>query len=341
MQFETIDTISGIAALAEEWRALLDKSASSGPFLTPEYLSAWWRHLGGGEWQHAELQLIIARDEDGGLVGIAPLFLTQNKDDQATLMFIGSHEISDFLDFIARPEDMPQFLSELFDFLASPQAPQWQRLDMYNILDDSSTPNILANLATQHGWKHQQTQLQPAPYIPLPGNWDEYLASMKKKQRHELRRKMRKAENHLIPVEWYIVEDRAALSDEMQTMFALMKQDEEKKIFLTPVMELQMMAIAEAAFENGWLQLAVLKVGRDIAAMELNFDYDNRIWSYNSGVHSNFRDLSSGVVLLGNVLRHVIEDDHTAFDFMRGDEQYKYRMGAVDRFVLRVEIKKG
>lgn len=341
MQFETIDTISGIAALAEEWRALLDKSASSGPFLTPEYLSAWWRHLGGGEWQHAELQLIIARDEDGGLVGIAPLFLTQNKDDQATLMFIGSHEISDFLDFIARPEDMPQFLSELFDYLASPQAPQWQRLDMYNILDDSSTPNILANLATQHGWKHQQTQLQPAPYIPLPGNWDEYLASMKKKQRHELRRKMRKAENHLIPVEWYIVEDRAALSDEMQTMFALMKQDEEKKIFLTPVMELQMMAIAEAAFENGWLQLAVLKVGRDIAAMELNFDYDNRIWSYNSGVNRKFRELSSGVVLLGNVLRHVIEDDHTAFDFMRGDEQYKYRMGAVDRFVLRVEIKKG
>jgi CelD/BcsL family acetyltransferase involved in cellulose biosynthesis len=340
MQFETINDISAIEALAADWRRLLADSASNVPFLTPEYLLAWWGHLGGGEWQQAELHVIVARRDDGGLLGIAPLFLTQEPGEKSALMFLGSHEISDYLDFIAPPEDLNPFLQGLFQHLEGPAAPKWDRLDLYNILDQSPTLEILPTLSGEFGWEYHQEQLQHAPCIQLPPSWDEYLAGLKKKQRHELRRKMRKAANHTVPVEWYQVEDQAALNGELETLFALMSMDAQKQAFLTPAMQSQMAAIAKAAFNHGWLQLAGLRVGRETVAMQLNFLYNNRVWGYNSGVDPNYRELSTGVVLLGHLLEQAINHRRAAFDFMRGDEEYKYRFGASDRFVMRAVVQK-
>ncbi|MEK6222866.1 MAG: hypothetical protein N2D54_11525, partial [Chloroflexota bacterium] len=173
MQIETIGSISEIEDLAADWRKLLNNSTSSVPFLTPEYLAAWWGHLGGGEWDIGELQVIVARQEDGRLIGIAPLFLTEKPGGETALMFIGSYEISDFLDFIARPEDLDDFLRVLYGHLSSPEAPDWDCLDLYNILDDSATLDSLAKLSKESGWQYRQEQLQSAPYIPLPESWDD------------------------------------------------------------------------------------------------------------------------------------------------------------------------
>ncbi len=340
MQIETLQTTSQINAIAEEWRELLSMSTSNVPFLTPEYLLAWWSHLGGGEWLNGDLQVMIARGEEDHLVGIAPMFSTTKSNGEVALMFLGSHEISDFLDFIARPEDLSNFLQTFFEYLNSAAAPIWDCLDLYNILDDSPSLEILTALSRKAGWDYEVAQLQPAPYIKLPESWDEYLMGLKKKQRHELRRKLRKANNHIVPIEWQLVHDEAGLESELTNLFTLMEIDSAKKTFLTGAMTAQMNAIAKTAFAHGWLQLATLKVGQETAAMQLNFDYGNRIWGYNSGVDHKHRELSTGVVLLGYLLEQAIEDGYEVFDFMRGDEEYKYRFGAINRFVMRVRIRK-
>ncbi|MDH5505671.1 MAG: GNAT family N-acetyltransferase [Anaerolineae bacterium] len=340
MQFETLRKTSDFETFATEWNTLLSTSASNVPFLKPEYLAAWWAHRGGGEWQQGELHTVVAREEDGGIVGIAPLFLTQNPDGEAALIFIGSIEISDYLDFIVQPKDVVRFTAGLFEYLATPIFPAWKHLDLYNILDGSPTLEALKNTAQQHGWRYQQEQLQPAPQVLLTGSWEDYLASMKKKQRHELRRKMRNAANHVVPVKWYIVEDQTTLDTELDAFFELMVQEPLKKEFLTPAMQSQMRAIAHSAFEHGWLQLAFLQVGDEKAAAMFNFDYGNRVWGYNSGFSLDHRDLSSGVVLMGNILEWACGQGRQAFDFMRGDEDYKYRFGAEDRFVMRATISR-
>src|SRR5215218_958218 len=102
---------------AEAWNALVEQSISDTPFSRFEYLSEWWKTLGGGEWQSAELALISA-SEDDQLVGIAPLFLTEY-DGQRALMLVGSIEISDYLDMIVREQDAVRFFSGLLDFLTS------------------------------------------------------------------------------------------------------------------------------------------------------------------------------------------------------------------------------
>ncbi len=113
---------------------------------------------------------------------------------------------------------------------------------------------------------------------------------------------------------------------------ALMAQDPEKQRFLTQAMRTQMRDAVHAAFKDGWLQLAFMEVDGQKAAGYLNFDYAGHIWVYNSGLNFTLRELSPGWVLLGYLLKWANENQRRAFDFMRGDEDYKYRFGAVDRF---------
>src|SRR5512147_2190096 len=103
------------------WNALVEQSIADTPFSRHEYLSEWWKTRGGGEWNQAELVLVSATENDQ-LIGIAPLFITEY-DGQQALMLVGSIEISDYLDLIVREVDLPRFLSELIDFLASSPSP--------------------------------------------------------------------------------------------------------------------------------------------------------------------------------------------------------------------------
>ncbi len=340
MQLEIVKTNEHFKALANEWNDLLEHSASHVPFLRYEYLSAWWGTLGGGEWSQAELNLVTWRNPQGELRGVAPLFFTNNREGEAALMLLGSIEISDYLDIICRPEDSPQFLSELLPRLAQPDLPAWKVLDFYNILESSPTLPLLQSVAAQSGWVYSQQKLSHCPYIPLPGDWEIYLAGIDKKQRHEIRRKIRRAESAEVPVRWYIVEDEAGLDAEIDAFLHLMGQDTEKKAFLTDVMQTQMRSAVRAAFQANWLQLAFLEIDGQKAAGYLNFDYGNQVWVYNSGLDYSYSTYSPGWVLLGYLLQWANEKGRQTFDFMRGDEDYKYRFGGVDRFIVRAQVRR-
>jgi CelD/BcsL family acetyltransferase involved in cellulose biosynthesis len=339
MRITTIRSLPELSSLEKEWNDLLAISASHVPFLRHEYVTAWWAGLGGGEWAHGELNVITARSDDGRLTGIAPLFLTNNRDGEPALMLLGSIEISDYLDVIARSEDLPAFLEALLEYLGSGNPPSSTLLDWYNLLETSPTLPAVQAAAEKHGWTYSQEPLQHCPYIPLPGDWELYISNIDKKQRHEIRRKMRRAEEYYLPIRWYIVEDGARLDQEVDGFLNLMACDPEKAKFLTPPMRTQIHTIVQAAYKAGWLQLAFIEVNGEKAAGYLNFDYMNHIWVYNSGLDFRFSGLSLGWVLLSHLLQWANEHKREYFDFMRGDEQYKYRFGAIDRRVMRLIVR--
>jgi CelD/BcsL family acetyltransferase involved in cellulose biosynthesis len=339
MQIEIVQSITELAHLEKEWNELLNISASHVPFLRYEYLATWWQTLGGGEWQHGDLYVVCGRKADGSLGGVAPLFLTDNLDGEPALMLLGSIEISDYLDMIASPEDLDRFTSLLFQHLDS--FPGWKVLDLYNILEESPSLPALENASREMGWNYRQERLQHSPYIPLPGDWETYLANIDKKQRHEIRRKIRRLEEAGEKSHWYIVEDEANLDQEIDDFLRLMGQDPAKQAFLTDVMRSQMRASVKAAFHAGWLQLSFLEIEGEKAAGYLNFDFDDHIWVYNSGWDMRFSTYSPGWVLLGYLLQWANEQGRKSFDFMRGDEEYKYRFGGIDRFISRAIIRRG
>jgi CelD/BcsL family acetyltransferase involved in cellulose biosynthesis len=321
-----------------EWNALVEQGISDVPFLRYEYLSSWWHTRGGGEWRQAELALISAREE-GRLVGLAPLFIAEH-EGRPVLLLLGSIEISDYLDLIVRPADLSRFLSALLDFLATFRPESWRGFDWYNLPEASPTLPALQAESAQRGWSCTQEVYHPTPTVVLPGDFETYLASVDKKQRHEIRRKIRRAEESGRNVRWYIVRDESTLDAEIDAFLKLMEDDENKARFLSDVMRSQMRTTIHTAFRNGWLWLAFLEVDGQKAAAMLNFDYKNRLWGYNSGVDRRFMELSPGWVLLAYILQWAADHGRAEFDFMRGDEEYKYRFGAQKRHVMRVQAMK-
>jgi CelD/BcsL family acetyltransferase involved in cellulose biosynthesis len=340
MQLKIIQTLTEFAHISAPWNQLLEKSAQDLPFLRHEYLSTWWDTLGGGEWPSGELFIVTGWDDGGSLTAIAPLFLTTNLDQKPALMFLGSIEISDYLDVIVPADQLSVFIEALLEYLTSPEAPDWEVLDLYNLLDDSATLPTLEAAADKLSLNYSLEKQQPAPRIALAEDWEAYLMSINGKQRREIRRKLRRAEGFYMPVDWYIVEDESKLDQEIDAFLELMAYDSEKEAFLSDVMKSQMRASVHTAFKAGWLQLAFLTIGDEKACAYLNFDYGDQIWVYNSGINFKFMELSPGWVLLAHLIQWATENGREYLDMMRGDEVYKYRFGGIDRFVMRAQITK-
>ncbi|HUV16105.1 MAG TPA: GNAT family N-acetyltransferase [Pelolinea sp.] len=320
------------------WNHLLSRSEIDVPFLRYGYLKRWWDFRGGGEWPE-ESQLHIISGWDGEtLSGIAPLFSVKT-ETRNSLYFLGSIEISDYLDFICPRNKKDVFINLVINTIVDDPG-SLDQLVLMNIPQKSTSLGLLEKHASTAGWKVNIESANHTPAIPLADNWDSYLAGIDKKQRHEIRRKLRRAEEYTDTVIWYIVSDATTLNGEIDAFFRLMEMDEEKKAFLTPKMRDQMRSILNWAFEKGFLQLSFLQIDGEKAAGYLCFDYQSHILVYNSGFDYSFSDYSPGWVLLSYLIQYAIETGKTHFDFMRGDETYKYRFGAEDGFVMKAVLSR-
>jgi CelD/BcsL family acetyltransferase involved in cellulose biosynthesis len=336
MGIKIIQNQGEFSSLEKEWNDLLENSASHVPFLRHEYLTSWWSTLGGGEWQAGDLAIHLEINDQAQIEGIAPFFFHNER-----LMFLGSYEISDYLDFIYSDTKPDAFLSRLFNHLAQDSNFKWKKIDLYNINQKSPTLQAATAAAAEQGWEVISEKIQPAPCLTLPDSWERYLDLLDSRYRHEIERKIRRAESYFLPVSWYIVEDQKNLEAEMEDFLELMAYNQDKANFLTDLMATQMKKSVQEAFQSGWLQLAFLTVGDVKAAGYLNFDFDNQIWVYNSGLNPMFENISPGWVLLCYLIQWSIDHKRTALDFMRGDEPYKYQFGGKDRQLYRLQILRG
>lgn len=327
---------SAFDTLEAEWTDLLAKSANDTFFLTPGFQRTWWRNIGEGE-----LLLLTAREDDD-LLGVAPLFVTSKTSEPITLQTVGCVDVSDYLDWATHRGREEGVLSAFLAFLAEPGGPSWDVIDLCNIHRDSPTLQILPGLAEAQGWSTQVEIQEVCPVVDLPGTWDDYLVILRKKDRHELRRKTRRAEA-TEGIDWFIVGPEHQLADEVESYLELMaKSSPDKAEFLTPAMRKFFHELCQLNFDAGWLQLSFLEAeGRRLASY-VSFVYNNRVLVYNSGLDWEADPgFGAGIVLTGYLVNHAIEEGREAFDFMRGNERYKYRFGGQDVTVHRVEISKG
>lgn len=328
---------NGFESLAGDWNSLLRRSAADTIFLTLEFQRTWWQHLGEGE-----LLILAIRDStsgDGELVAIAPFFLTNNSQGQRVLSTVGCQEVADYLDLIVATGHEKRSYAALVDYLASPSAPAWDVLDLCNIHQDSPTLDMLPGLAKAQGWTTSTAKDDVCPVVQLPETWEEYLEMLEGKQRREIRRKLRRASSS---EDWYIVGPDQDLEAEMEGFLDLMAASTpDKADFLSPRMRGFFRHLARIMYDAGWLQLVFLTVGERKAAAYFNFIYDNRVLVYNSGLDwQAFPRLGAGIILTAHCIRHAIEHGRQVFDFMQGDERYKYQFGGQDVEVRRLLIER-
>ena len=319
-------------ALKNEWDTLLAHSATSVPFLRYGYLQQWWQTLGGGEWDSGRL-CICAGYKDEKLAGIAPLFHTV-KEGAPLLHFIGSREISDYLDIIAAPEDYQDFLTALLESLLKEGPSVWEKAVFENIPERSPFLSLIQKCIPPNT-NILLEKTYSAPLLTLPSTWEEYLASLDKKQRHEIRRKIRRVEQEAAEQRFYFVEEDLDITHYANIFLDLMKEDEQKKAFLTPSMQDTILSILEWGHNEGMLRLCFLDINGVPAAGYFCFDDGNTIYIYNSGFSNEMQYFSPGWVLLSYLIEWAIENSREAIDFMRGSESYKYKFGAVDTSLYR------
>ncbi len=337
MEIRFITNESEFINLGGEWDQLLEGASVNTPFQRHDYLEDWWSTLGGGEWKDGSLHIAAGRDPNGQLVGIAPFFNTETKDGRNGIFFLGSIEISDYLDLIVHEERASEFCAELISALKDQT---WDVLDLYNIPSASSSMDFLSDAAHALGWEVERGKLEASPVVHLTGTWDDYLNSLESKQRRELKRKMRRAAEYPASVTWRIAGNGDDLTTEMDDLMDLMALDPEKRAFLTQEMRAQFHRTALTAHAGGWLQIALLEVGGAAVCGYFNFDLNGRLWIYNSGIDPDYYTLSPGWVLMGYLIQWALENDRTAVDFMRGDEDYKFRLGGSDDSVDRLTISR-
>ncbi len=338
MEFNYLTEFSD--SLVQEWRSLLDTGLTKVPFLRPEYLQIWWQTRGGGEWpESAQLVLITAR-EAGSLVGLAPCFVAE-RDGMRSLLLLGAIEISDYLDLVVSADRVEVFARGFVDYVKTHLGAELQisQISLDNILEQSPTVQALQQASLELGLKCEISPLERAPYISLNGDFEEYLSRLDKKQRHEIRRKMRRLQELPKPTNWYIARDPTKLDAEIEEFLRLMAFDPQKVAFLTDKMKDQMRLSMKDAFNAGYLQLVFLCIGEAKVAAYFNFDFGNVIYVYNSGINPEYFEHSPGWVLLGYLLQWANQNQRSKFDFMRGTEDYKYKFGGVDRQVMRVTIQ--
>ena len=308
-----------------EWNALLASAATNVIFLTWEWQSTWWKHMHPGE-----ILALTYRNNSGQLQGIVPLFLSRSDNDSWILSIIGCEDLSDYLDIIISSHQEEIICSELLAFLVSEQAPHWDTIQFCSLPPSSTAYRVLADQAEAMQLVVRRRIQERCPVIKLPTSWEQYLTSLDKKQRHEIRRKLRRAETQA-DINWYVVDPQTHdLAAEMEVFIELHRlSSSEKDVFMDGRMKGFFFEMAKALAERQWLNLSFIEMNGQKAAGLLSFDYNDEFQVYNSGYDvTHYGHLSPGIVLTAYAIRQAIERGRRTFDFLRGDEEYKYRMGA-------------
>lgn len=333
MKLEIVTDASVFDDLATEWNDLLKRSVTDTPFSTVQWHKHWWEAYHPGD-----LWVMSLRDDAGVLRGIASFFIV-DEAGRRVVHFVGCEDVTDYLDLLV-DKDHLEAVYEAFASALTEHRDQYDAIDLCNIAAASPTRELFQNLLHDQGFAVETQVQEVCPVIDLPDEFPAYIKSLDKKQRKDVVRKLRIADGPEASTNWYIVDDSHDLGEKIEQFLTLMAASHpEKAAFLEDEQHVHFFkSVVPAAYEAGWLQLAFMDVAGDPVAAYVNFDYNNRIWVYNSGLNPDkAAALSPGIVLLARLVDHAIQEGREDFDFLRGDETYKYRMGGKDTEIFNLK----
>ena len=264
--------------------------------------------------------------DDNQLVGIAP-FAVRDK----TVNFLGVNPVlgeelvSDFGDIIALQEREREVWEVILRGTRDWGLGTSKKIQLNFIREDSPSFKILQELGDE------EEQIDVAPYIDLPKTWEEYLLSLGRHNRHELRRKMRKTEEAGVE---RISDDQG---EKIEELFRLMDiSHEAKSRFLTPGMKAFFKEITKTFGDLGMLKMEYLRLDQVIIAGVMLFRYKDEYLLYNSGFDPEYSYLAPGFIIKAYAIKDAIEKGARRFDFLRGGERYKYDLGGKERRLYKI-----
>ena len=360
----------------ETWDDLAARTPWATPFAAWAFHRAWWDAYGATA--HDQTLVVVAAgtadDPAATPLAIIPLMHRHEVEpiDEAThttmrhahgatltpveptakAVFFGASYHADYATVLASPAHLPAVADALVAYLAGDtgergDAGAWDLVDLRRLRCGDPAADALAGAfdreAQRCRWQLTTEREDVCPVISLPAgiDFDGYLATLEKKERHEIRRKVRRAE---AAGEIRLTTSPNPLADLDDFIDLHQKRWGTDGLFpATPGGDCSRRFFRHLFRHfgpDGPAKLTRLTVGDRLIASGIHFDDGRRISYYNAGVDPEARDLSPGVVMVARYVQQAIESGRTAVDFLRGNEPYKYEWGAVDQPIQRILVSR-
>ena len=305
------------------WQHLIDGCSEPTFFDSLTWQKLWWSEFGA----NSELKLLAVRSDSGDIKMIAPLMI-----DGSEISFLGSTDLVDYHDFLSTDHSAAGSLEAIAR--AVDEMPGVKSINLQSIPGNSATITEFREFAEKFGWNVEIRQEDVAPRLALPESWDAYLASLRRKDRHELRRKLRRLEaaGEIRQIELTRPDDIDAAMDAFMALLRMSTAG--KAEFMTADRERFFRSVAVALAHENATRLAFLEIDGEKVATSLSFVCRDVRYLYNSGYNPAQSSLSVGLLNHAFTIQRSIEEGLRVFDFMRGNESYKYHLGGVDRAVF-------
>jgi len=189
---------------------------------------------------------------------------------------------------------------------------------------------------TYRRFKDKAVKQEVAPYLDLPGTWEEYLGGLERKYRKELKRKIKRLEE---TNSFYQCRPETVKGDFEQFIRLHRLSDPNKNRFMSEPMKAFFWDVVTAAIPGWATNLCFLKINDEPAAGVVTFVSESEVWLYNSGYNPDQKHYSVGLLLKAHLIKTAIEAGKKKFDFLRGGERYKYELGAKDLPLYRIEVR--
>ena len=328
---EIVFSDDGRDFVRRDWSNLVTADPAGTFFHTPQFLKLYWEEFVEGQ----EQLLLAFAEEDGAQVGAVAFERSDTR-----LRFLGGTEVTDYMGPVALPEAAVGFAKELLAALE--RRDDWSEADLRGLPEDRQWLKRLAEASAAQGFHVEVADdvNGVAPFLPLPGSYDEYLNGLPPKLRHEIRRKARKLEAEAGPYRICLAH-ADTLGEYLDRFVELHKRsDGPKGVFLQPGMEIFFRRLGEELLPRGIFNLTFIEVGEEKVAGTVGFRFEGIYSLYNSAFDRSWRRLSPGMVLVAEDIRIAIEGGCNGFDMLKGEYDYKYRFGAHPRHIKCLAISR-
>ncbi len=304
-----------------QWKEVLARDPDRHIFATPEWNRVWWEEFGEGK----DLFLLTLR-RGAELVGIVPLY-RKHEEGKKLLRFLGGIDLTDYLGPICAVEDRAEVVESFVSWLGKDEV-EWDEFDAHNMPVPFGFGEFLIESADRHGYRFEVEQEETSAILLLPETWDAYLESLDPKERRELKRKNRRIIREVPDASF-----RTATEDTLERdlkYFVEMHRGAEghKGHFMKPEIATFFERVARSLMPLGWLRIDLLEVAGRAVASTFSFELNGTLYLYNSAYEPDMKRLSPGVVLVSHLIEDAIDRGFDTFDFLRGQERYKYQLGA-------------
>ena len=337
MHVTRITSAAKLDSMAERWNAL----TGGVPLRSWDWLDGWWNHYGDG----AQLFVLAVHDDDGRLVGIAPWYCRRERGSGTVVRFLGSGEAcTDYLTILTSPEHERPVAAALARWLTDAArgggrvdreaAEPWHLLKLSGVDEtDTATSALIEQLRHRGNTIHRREGLS-CWRIELPDAWGDYVATLSKSHRKQVRRIERRYfdSGRAVP---RIVGDPDELPPAMDLLIDVHQRRratlDEPGCFASAAFERFLREAADRLFDRGQLRLQWIEVDGRPAAAEFQIAGERTTFAYQAGIEPELLDVEPGRLINVVSLRRAIDEGQTAFDFLRGDEPYKMHWRADSR----------